>query len=136
MKKTNMTESKFQLTLSERHIGASNGDITSRSGDCIAVHQSASDYPQRLPKRTYAFEADLAGAKKKKSRRNRRRKNKSRQIETEEEEIVAEDDVLPEIHYEVCYPRPKNKYQNYGRMSKNTDGKFIAWVLFFLLSEF
>ena len=120
----NHTESKFQLTLSERHIGASKGDITSRSGDRIAIHQSASDHPERLPKRTYAFEADLARPEKK-GRRNRRRKNKSRQIETEEEEIVAEE-VLPEIHYEVCYPRPKNKYQNYGRMSKNTDGKFIT----------
>ena len=120
----NHTESKFQLTLSERQIGSSNGDITSRSGDCIAVHQSRSDHPQRLPKRTYAFEADLAGPEKK-GKKSRRRKNKSRQIETEEEEAVVED-ALPEIHYEVCYPRPKNKYQNYGRMSRNTDGKFIA----------
>ena len=45
--------------------------------------------------------------------------------EREEDETEGlEEDMIPQIHYEVCYPRPRNKYQNYGKANKTSDGKF------------
>ncbi|XP_072037935.1 uncharacterized protein [Amphiura filiformis] len=118
LEEENHEESKFQLILSERHISVGGKDITARSGDCIGIHQTKCDHLKRIPKNTYSFESDLKASEKKNGRKKQR---KMKEEKEEEEADGLEEDLIPQIHYEVCYPRPRNKFQNYGKASKSHD---------------
>ena len=121
LEEENHTESRYQLSLSERHIGGGTG-TSIHSGDCIGVCQSKITPAQRLPKQCYAFGSDLKGSTTRPGK-GRRRKGRKNQVEEEADGEDEVEEVLPEIHYEVCYPRPKDRYQYSSKANKGHAGE-------------
>ncbi|XP_071961059.1 uncharacterized protein [Antedon mediterranea] len=99
-------DNSFQVRLVERQIL---GDSSKRA-DCIAVHSSKEEKHTHKPCKTFSLLEDLikdAPSQKQKSRNKKR---------FTDEESMPEVDIptMPEIRYEVAYPRSLDSFPNFN----------------------
>ncbi|XP_071817873.1 uncharacterized protein [Apostichopus japonicus] len=109
-----MEELSFRVTLIERalevRIDPEEGmsqHFNSKRPDCLSVTRSKCPKGEFKPKAKHSFETDLLGDRK-------RSWGRITHIVDEDEPRVPP---LPELTYEVCYPRPKTAYPSFTPLS-------------------
>ncbi|XP_038066873.1 uncharacterized protein LOC119736918 isoform X2 [Patiria miniata] len=132
-------ELDFKVLLVERHLDAH--DVFKPA--CTGVYESKTSRPERLPKQTYAHAWDLRGRDRSdaateavRSRIHKLRCAKNRggkkvdwrglldaleeRIREEGQQLDEAEERTPQLHYEVGYGRPENKYPWRPEMKMNT----------------
>ncbi|XP_022081365.1 uncharacterized protein LOC110974212 [Acanthaster planci] len=132
----------FKVLLVERHLD-SQGVFKPA---CTGLYESKTPQPRRLPRRTYAHAHDLHGIRDRgnatleetirrrihelRCTKNRGGKRKvdwrglqdalRERMRGEEQQRGQEEETMPQLHYEVGYGRPENKYPWRPEMKLNT----------------
>lgn len=125
-----MEELSFRVTLIERalevRIDPEEGmsqHFNSKRPDCLSVTRSKCPKGEFKPKAKHSFETDLLGDRK-------RSWGRITHIVDEDEPRVPP---LPELTYEVCYPRPKTAYPSFTPLSTAKlymRGKYVHCVTY------
>ena len=104
------TDLDFKVVLVERELIMTRGCSGQKRfrGDCIGVYETK-DEMKRVPKNKYSYAHDLRRLGSVNGRNSRRRQNRiwARRNPTPNNEPSPESRPM-ELHYEVCYPRPKD----------------------------